>query len=162
MRRPVQPGHRGADQVMEKLPDNVVNIDLIKFDRNRNKLCECNSLHVTIDTKNRKIYCQHCQTERDPFEVIAEMGKRFGEINERLEQSLQQKKELDNYKPHLKIIKELEKKTRAGNNQAHPVCPCCAEPFMLSELTEFYGAKFVNGRIIERISAKRKENEGSR
>ncbi|MFF5994815.1 hypothetical protein AAGS61_08630 [Lysinibacillus sp. KU-BSD001] len=148
---------------MEQLPENVMSIDLIKFERNRNKLCECNSLHVTIDTKNRKLYCQHCQAERDPFEVVSAMGARFDEINERLEKSLQQKKDLDNYKPHLKIIKELESKTRAGNNQMHPICPCCDEPFMLAELTRFYGAKFVNGRILERIDAQRKsENEGSK
>lgn len=141
---------------MEQLPENIVQIDLIRFERNRNKLCECDSLHVSIDTKNRKLYCQHCQAERDPYDVIVEMGQKWDKINAQLERTLQQKKELEKYKPHLNVIKELESKTRAGKNQMHPLCPNCDEPFMVSELTRFYGAKFVNGRIVERIAAKRK------
>ncbi|WP_342471614.1 hypothetical protein MHH70_12415 [Metasolibacillus sp. FSL H7-0170] len=142
---------------MKKLPENLIKLDRLRIERGMGKLCKCKTQLYTLDTDNQRVTCQTCGAPIEPFQAMLKMAEVWGKINAELEMTLQQKKELDNYKPHLKIIKDLEKRTRSGPNQSHPICPVCDEPFMLSELTRFYGAKFVTGQIVERIDRQRKE-----
>lgn len=144
---------------MDKLPENIVKIEQIRIERGLDKLCQCREKRYTLDTVNRRVTCRTCGAERDPFDCMYEMANDWERIHEEIEVVFAQRKALDKYKPHLRIIKELESKTRAGPNQMHPVCPACDEPFNLNELNRFYGAKFVNSRILERIDQKKKEEQ---
>ena len=144
---------------MERLPDKLVQLDQIRIERGLEKLCKCQTKKFVLDTKNRRVTCRSCGAPIDAFDAMYEMARDWERIHEELENVFEQRKMLDNYKPHLRIIKELEAKTRTGPNKMHPVCPACEEPFALEELTEFYSAKFVNGRILERIDQKRKEQQ---
>lgn len=144
---------------MGKLPDKLIKIDQVRIERGMGKICKCENKKFTLDTDNRRVTCSSCGAPFDPFEAMLEMAKKWDRINSDLERIFQQKKELDKYKPHLRIIKELERKTRTGPNQMYPLCPSCEEPFLLTELTRFYGAKFVTGRIVERIDRQKKARE---
>ena len=142
---------------MEKLPETLIQLDRVRIERGMGKICKCSNRKYLLDTDNRQVTCRSCGALIDSYDALLEMSRNWERINEELERIFEQKKMLDNYKPHLRIIKDLEKRTRSGPNQCHPVCPVCDEPFMLSELTRFYGAKFVTGQIVERIDRQRKE-----
>ena len=142
---------------MEKLPEKLVQLDQIRIERGLDKLCKCQTKKFVLDTQNRRVTYRSCGSPIDAFDAMYEMARDWGRIHQELENVFEQRKMLDNYKPHLRIIKDFEAKTRTGPNKMHPVCPACEEPFALEELNEFYSAKFVNGRILERIDQKRKE-----
>ncbi|MEG0381312.1 MAG: hypothetical protein RR603_06395 [Kurthia sp.] len=142
---------------MEKLPENLIKLEQIRIERGMEKMCKCTIKQFTIDETNRRVTCRTCGSLRDPFDAMYEMAKDWEKIHNDMKKVFEQRKMLDSYKPHLRIIKELESKTRTGPNKMHPICPACDEPFALEELTRFYGAKFVTAQILERIDRKKKE-----
>lgn len=144
---------------LEQLPDKIVKLDQIRIERGMGKICKCKAKKFVVDTDNRRITCSSCGAPIDAYDAMYEMAKDWERIQADLERVFAQKKALDDYKPHLRIIKELELKSRTGPNKMYPICPNCDEPFMLEELTRFYGAKFVTGRIVERINRKKKQEQ---
>ena len=87
------------------------------------------------------MHCSQCGQVLDPFEVLMELCRNYERINEQLKSSLEQKRKLDQYKPHLKVIKHLEERYR-GKNKMIPSCPVCNEPFYLEEITTWSGWQF--------------------
>ncbi|MEG0380334.1 MAG: hypothetical protein RR603_01390 [Kurthia sp.] len=144
---------------MDQLPDKLIKLDQIRIERGMGKICKCVAKKFVIDTDNRRVTCSSCGAQLDAFDAMYAMASDWERIQKEMEIVFEQRKALNEYKPHLRIIKELESKTRTGPNKMHPICPACEEPFALEELTRFYGAKFVNAQILERIDRMKKERQ---
>lgn len=144
----------------DKLPEKgeLVRLDVLRIERNKQKDCNCISPAYEADVKNRRINCTKCGAVVDPFDVVVNIGRRHEELNELHERRLEQKKEIDKYKPHLRTIKYLEQQER---RQLTPYCPACSEPFRLSELTHWVAEKFAAARIAIRQEKQRDPSKGS-
>jgi len=119
----------------EKLPDNIIRFDCLKIDYNRRKLCECENPRYVIDDKNKMVNCEVCGAVIEPYAALENLARILARKENRLEQMLAQAKELANYKPHLRIIKDIERKYRQDHFSMIPICPHCKEPFDLAELS---------------------------
>lgn len=128
---------------MDNLPDKVKRIDVLRVEYGKRKLCECPSPCYEVDYQNRLVYCVDCGAIVDPFEALMKLARNYERIGEQVEALLEQRREIVSYKPHLVVIKDLEKHYREQCFSMVPCCPRCGEPFDLPELTHWANRAFL-------------------
>lgn len=128
---------------MERLPDNIKRIDVIRIEYRKRKLCECKNPHYEIDYENRLVTCTDCGAVVEPFDAMYELAKNYERLGDQVSSLLEQRKEIANYKPHLVVIKNLERMYRGNNYSMAPICPRCGEAFELQELISWINRKFL-------------------
>lgn len=126
-----------------KLPDNIKRIDVLKVEFGKQKLCQCLNPHYEIDYQNRLIYCSDCGAIVDAFEAITNIAQRYSRLGDQVEALLEQRRQIDNYKPHLVAIKKLEHCYRQNKFSMVPCCPRCHQPFDLTELSHWANRAFL-------------------
>lgn len=128
---------------MDSLPDKVKRIDVLRVEYGKKKLCQCSDPHYEIDYQNRLVYCADCGAIVDPFEALMEIAESYDRIGRQIDALLEQRREIASYKPHLVVIKELERRYRAQRFSMVPRCPRCGELFDLPELTSWANRAFL-------------------
>ena len=93
----------------EELPDKIKRFDIIKVENSYKKLCQCTDFQYEIDGTNHLVYCTKCGGIVDPFEALVKIARYYERIEEQTQQLLEQRRKILNYKPHLPVIKQLEK-----------------------------------------------------
>lgn len=134
-----------------ELPEKITRIDIFRIERGKRKLCNCPNPHYEIDTKNRIVMCLDCGAVLDPFEALTEIATHCERLNNQVEGLLNEAKEIQNYKPYLKVIKEIEHNYRANKFSMLPCCPNCGKVFDLADITVWANRKFYH---------KERENNG--
>ena len=123
----------------------LIRYDLLKINRNKQKDCQCDRPTYELDMQNERVECSECGAVIPPFKALLNLARRHDRINEIHEARLEQAEAIKNYKPHLRTIKELEKKYRG--NKLVPHCPACEEPFYLEDIKNWSGVTFMANRI---------------
>lgn len=141
----------------EKLPDNILNLSILKLNRDAVKICRCENRVIEIDTVNRLVRCGTCGMLIDPFDALVELCNRHDEIYQDTKRLLEYQRQITNYKPYLRVIKNIESHYHSGKNKMLPICPSCGEPFYLEELASWTNEKFAHSHVMERMK-KSKEN----
>lgn len=131
------------------LPDKVIGLDQMRISRGMGKICKCDKRKFVIDTDNRRVTCSSCGAVVDPYDALYDLAHADEERNRQVERLLEQRKEIASYKPHLVVIKNLEKNYRG--RKMMPTCPSCKEPFMLEELICWVNWKFNEKHVRQRI-----------
>lgn len=129
----------------DKLPDKIVEIDQLRINRGIDKLCTCRNRRFMLDTTNKRVICNECGAEVDPYQAMQELATSAEGIQKQVEGLLEQRKQILNYKPWLVTIRNLERKYRG--KKMLPNCPRCDEPFYLEELESWTGKPFADARI---------------
>lgn len=129
----------------DKLPEKVKQLDFIRVERGMRKLCNCINPKFEIDSSNRLVYCK-CGALVDPYDALYEVAWHYEHIAEYTNHMIETRKQIDDYKPHLVVIKELEKQYRGS--KLWPTCPLCKGAFDLKELltTGWIHPDYVKGR----------------
>lgn len=125
----------------EELPDKIIELDQVRINRGLEKICKCKNRRFMIDAKNRRVTCQSCGAVIDPYDALYEIGTKDEYRMEQVQRLLEQKKQIMNYKPHLKVFKYLEKRYRRGKYKERamlPCCPECGEPFFFEHITSWF------------------------
>lgn len=130
---------------MEELPNRIIGLDQVRIDRGLGKICKCKNRKFVIDTDNRRVTCASCGAVVDPYDALYDLAHQDEERNRQVESLLEQRKKIAEYKPHLVIIKRLEKQYRG--HELIPNCPRCGEPFYLEELNSWTGKRYADARI---------------
>lgn len=140
---------------MEKLPKRgeVVQLDFVRRERNRGLFCKCKDAAFIIDEENMTVHCQNCDSRIEPFLALLKMADLDQKRNDAMDRLFKQAQELDDYKPHLKVIKMLE--GRWKKKELVPLCPSCSEPFLLEELTTWISRTLGLFRINKRQENKK-------
>lgn len=116
----------------EELPDQIVEFEALKINRGRKKFCQCLEKKFEIDTQNHIVTCANCGAWVDPFDALVYIGEHY-ELERHFVQTLwEERKQIVNYKPHLIIIRELERQYRSKSML--PTCPHCGRAFFLEEI----------------------------
>lgn len=120
---------------MSELPEKVVRFDVLRVERGRQKMCRCSNPHYEVDKQNRLVYCLDCGAVVDPFEALYEISVHYQRIEEWTQQNLEQRRQIDSYKPRRVVIKKLEERyVRNDKSDLIPTCPACGKPFELESL----------------------------
>lgn len=129
---------------MDVLPNKITRIDIMRVKRGMQKLCKCCNPHYEIDIQNHLVFCVDCGAIVDPFVAITEIATHCDRLNSQVEALLTQAKEIQDYKPHLKIIKEIEHIYRSNKFSMVPCCPHCGEPFDLKDISNWKNRIFLH------------------
>jgi hypothetical protein len=133
-------GEQFGEWPEEELPKELFNIEILKTKINAKKLCNCYDRKFEVDPINKFVSCTKCGAIIDPFEAIYEIARSRERIVEENKRLLDQRQEIKNYKPHLLVIKNLEKHLRSGDML--PTCPHCDKPFELGKLDHWVNKKY--------------------
>lgn len=118
---------------MDKLPEQLISLDILRVNRGLSKICKCHNRNFEIDATNKLVYCSKCHAIIEPYEALYEIANSRERIVSENERLYNQRKEIANYKPYLVAIKRIEESSRRGKMLPH--CPRCKEIFYLEELT---------------------------
>lgn len=133
----------------DRLPDKVVDIEILRINRNVGKWCKCRNRKFTVDPDNRSVYCGECGALVDPFEAIYDVAKSCERLKRETENLLEQRRQIASYKPHLVVFKKLESSYRSKNYL--PCCPECGKAFFFEHI-----CSWVNRELEERRREKAK------
>ena len=129
---------------MEKLPDSIVRLDLVRLNRDRKKFCTCAKATYEVDEVNRVVTCRQCGAWVEPFAALADIARRHEEQEREQQRLLDQRREILNYKPHLLVMRELERSYR-GKTML-PTCPHCHRGFYFEELSHWVNREIEDAR----------------
>ena len=132
----------GGDWV-DELPSKLVELTTFKRNKKITRHCQCyewptypkKSPAFEIDFTNREVICRHCGNTVDTFYAFEILCKQDENREQELEQLYEQAKELYNYKPYLKVIKQLEKECRGGKMILS--CPHCSGGILFEEMNNW-------------------------
>jgi len=127
---------------MDSLPDKIVNIEVLKINRNMRKFCTCENPQYDVDSTNRAVWCRVCGAWVDPYDAIEHIAKNIERLNEDVQNLLEQRRQIENYKPHLILFKKLEAEYRRSKDM-FPICPTCAKPFDLAKISSWVNKKYI-------------------
>lgn len=95
---------------MSELPEKVLRFDIARVNYGRRKICRCLNPHYEIDAQNRLVVCNDCGAIIDPFDALVDIAEHYERIERWNQAALDQRREIENYKPRLLVIRELEKR----------------------------------------------------
>lgn len=125
----------------DSLPDKIKRIDVIRVERGAKKMCRCKAPHYQIDAENHLVYCVDCDAIVDPFEALLGIVRHYDRLSDQVNEILEQRRKIINYKPRLMTIKNLEQHYMKS---FVPRCPHCREAFDFTDITEWMSAIFLN------------------
>lgn len=129
---------------MDKLPDKIIDIDILRINRNIHKRCQCSEKTFVVDPQNRAVYCGKCGAQVDAYDAMYYLAAHHEQLRARLNQMYEQAREISKYKPHLRVIKSLEQHYRG--RKMLPTCPHCHRAFWLEELKHWTNAELEKKR----------------
>lgn len=133
----------------EYLPDKIVGLDQIRINRSLQKICKCEKRKFVMDTTNRRVTCNGCGAVVDPYEALLEIATNDERRTEQVKHLLEQQKQVMNYKPHLKVFKNLEqqyKRKKLKEREMLPCCPECDSPFYFEHINFWINRELVTVR----------------
>jgi len=116
----------------DKLPDKIIPISTLRINRDKNKKCTCRNRKFEIDTQNREISCQECGAIVHPYDALFDIAMHYERLEEEVSNLLAVRKQIVDYKPHLLVMRELEKIYMGG--RMLPCCPHCHKGIHAKEL----------------------------
>lgn len=131
-------------------------IDLLRIKRGIGKVCRCTEIAFIIDPDCRKIYCNTCGAEVDPFDAcyrLASSGQRYFQRKNELMQECSQ---LSKVRLRSTLFRKLESEY-FSKNKMYPSCPRCSEPIAFEELTSWTCAGVAEPRIREWYKKRKEE-----
>lgn len=128
----------------DQLPDNLVQINSLRINRNAKLKCTCEDPHYEVDVKNQIVRCTKCEVLISPFAALIRIADSVSELHREVERLYEQRKEIAAYKPYLVVIKKLEQYYRGRKDL--PCCPRCNKPFYLENIDTWMNATIAEKR----------------
>lgn len=134
-----------------------ISIELLRVNRGRKKLCQCNPPHYELDPENRIVMCTDCGAVVDPFEALLSVCRNY-EIYQENIRRLREKaklyaneanKEFDRMRRN-RVFQEME---RNYQQNMLPACPECGKNFDPVRISMW------TNRNVLKVYGKERENE---
>ncbi|KUO70173.1 MAG: hypothetical protein APF81_03875 [Desulfosporosinus sp. BRH_c37] len=120
---------------MNELPEKVVQLEVLRINRNIGKRCKCGTPNYVIDTDNREVHCTKCGSRVDPYDAIYGLARHYERLQDEVERLLRQRREIADYKPWLLVFRNLESHYRG--KEMLPCCPECGKAFYFEHVNSW-------------------------
>jgi hypothetical protein len=114
----------------------VVDIGDLRVARGLTRRPHCTCLHrkLVYDTKERRIWCEDCESEVEPFDAFAGLVEFFDGASKKLERRQQELKDAEQAAARSLAVKALDKIWRSRTRA--PLCPHCDEALLPEDMTK--------------------------
>jgi len=83
----------------------------------------CKHLSLVYDKSERRIWCEDCETDVEPFDAFLGLVERFSEVEERINRTLTEAHEASKFSLISRAAKSIDKDWRS--KKMVPACPHC-------------------------------------
>lgn len=112
------------------MEQKIIDMDVLRINKNCRKICKCQKPHFEIDVVNRAVQCKDCGAYIDPFEALRRLADRGEELSEYQRRAIEKCKfysdeanrEIGRMCKNRKF-KDMERSYLKDG--LHPVCPHC-------------------------------------
>ncbi len=126
----------------------IIDFNLMKINKNAQKICRCDPPNYEIDTTNRLVKCTKCNAYIKPFDALLYLAKNYEQYQHDIER-LQKKRnclavevnELFTKRLRMNVFRNLQNSYMSG---MLPHCPCCKEPFDPTEINNYTNKDYCN------------------
>lgn len=122
--------------------NGVISFNILKIERNKQKLCSCKNPSFEIDEINRLVICTGCGAVVDPLESLLAIAQRMEQYSDYQNKAICQIKVFNEladktFKRKCKssAFKDMEKHYLIDN--CHPHCPNCGEQMDPAKITRW-------------------------
>lgn len=136
---------------MDELPDKVIQLEVLRINRNIGKRCTCLQPNYVLDPLNREVNCSKCGSRVDTFDAFYDLACHWERMEWEVEALLEQRKQIANYKPHLVVFKDLESQYRS--KKMLPCCPECGKPFYFEHITSWHNRELEEKRRARNVKS---------
>lgn len=126
------------------LPDKVIELEVVRINRNIEKRCVCEDKTFVVDPANHCVNCGHCGALVDPYEAILYLAKHGERLQREIRALLEQRWQIVNYQPHLLVFRELERRYRGKKDL--PLCPECNQAFYFEQIVGWVNREWEEAR----------------
>lgn len=116
----------------KELPDNIIPISILRINRGKDRKNNCKHGQYEVDSTNKEVICTKCGEVVHPYDALLDMARNRERLVEEMQNLLEQRKRILNWKPHLLAVRELERVYRGG--EMLPCCPHCGRGIEAREL----------------------------
>lgn len=108
----------------------IINMDILRINKNCRKICKCENPHFEIDTTNRAVQCKDCGAYIDPFEALCRLADRGEKLSEYQHKAIEKCNFYGNeankeFRRMCKNRKFKDMERSYLKDGLHPVCPHC-------------------------------------
>ncbi|QEA38625.1 hypothetical protein FGL86_05720 [Pistricoccus aurantiacus] len=116
----------------------------------RRPVASCRHLHLVYDNNERRVWCEDCESEVEPFDAFKAVCENIDSATNRLKRREQEVKEAEQFATRSRAVKALDKAWRS-HHQA-PMCPHCREALLPED---FSSGAMTTGRELARAARRR-------
>ncbi len=130
-----------------------IDFQLMKINRDAQKVCKCNPPTYEIDPINRLVQCTKCNAYIQPFDALMSMSERIEQYTDEIERLVERKNELANQinqqidqlnelserRFRMNVFRNLQNEYMRG---MMPSCPHCERPFDPTEISYYTNEKY--------------------
>lgn len=139
--------------------EKIFDFDLLRVNRGRKKICQCDPPHYDMDTVNRIVMCRDCGAVVDPFDALLSVASDYYEKYREDIKRLRNKAEVyaneaDKEQRRMRksrIFREMEESYRKN---MFPCCPICEQYFDPMEITNWRNAAYIQQKNAKKIQRK--------
>lgn len=108
----------------------VVDIGDLRIARGlaRRPLSHCRHVHMVYDDKERRVWCEDCESDVEPFDAFKSVCENMDKATRKLQSREREVREAEHFSAHRRATKELDKVWRSRDMT--PTCPHCIEALL--------------------------------
>lgn len=115
-----------------KLPEKVIPISMLRIRRDKLAKCRCRNRKFEVDVNNQEVLCAECGVIIPAYEALLEIALDGERLVSETQNLLDERKRLENWKPHLLSLRRVEATYKGG---MLPCCPHCGNGILAEELS---------------------------
>jgi len=136
----------------------VVDIGDVRVARGltRRHRAHCRHLHLVYDDSERRVWCEDCESEVEPFDAFRGLVEQMDGHVKRLQRRERELAEAESFAARSRAVKALDEVWRS--KRLTPLCPHCSEALLPEDMTRglaFMDRDLARGQRARRGSKKR-------
>lgn len=128
------------------MKNKIIDFNLMRINKNAQKICRCNPPAYEIDTTNRLVQCTKCNAYIHPFDVLLYLAENYERYKNDIEKLRQERNyyakevnELSTKKFRMNVFRDMQNSYMKG---LVPHCPHCNKPFDPTEISQYTNKKY--------------------
>ena len=130
------------------MKDKIIDFNLMRINKNAQKICRCDPPRYEIDTTNKLVQCTKCNAYIHPFDALTYLANNYEQYQSDIEKLEKERsyyakevKELSIKRFRMNVFRDLQNSYMRG---LVPRCPHCERAFDPTEIDSYTNKNYCN------------------